>query len=103
MPHVLFHWNDEITEYIAQHGVTPEEFEEVVLASKDVRTSRSSGRPIVFGETSTGKYLACVFEYIGHDEVVAVTAYEIDEVSFPHITGLANSAVNRPRPHSNRF
>ncbi len=78
MPHVLFHWNDEIVEYIAQHGVTPEEFEEVVLASKKVRTSRSSGRPIVFGETSTGKFLACVFEYIGHDEVVAVSAYEVD-------------------------
>lgn len=78
MPHVLFHWNDEIVEYIGQHGVTPEEFEEVVLASKEVRTSRSSGRPIVFGETSTGKFLACVFEYIGDDEVVAVTAYEVD-------------------------
>lgn len=78
MPHVLFHWNDEIVEYVAQHGVTPEEFEEVVLASKNVHISRSSGRPIVFGETSTGKFLACVFEYIGPDEVVPVTAYEVD-------------------------
>jgi hypothetical protein len=32
----------------------------------------------VFGETSTGKFLACVFEYIGRDEVVPVTAYELD-------------------------
>lgn len=78
MPHVLFHWNDEIIEYPGQHGVSPDEFEEVVLASKDVRTSRSSGRPIVFGETSSGKFLACVFEYIGCDEVVPVTAYEVD-------------------------
>jgi uncharacterized DUF497 family protein len=78
MPHVLFVWNDEIVEYLAQHGVTPDEFEEVVLASREIRTSRSSGRPIVFGETSTGKFLACVFEYIGRDEVVPVTAYELD-------------------------
>ena len=27
MPHVLFSWNDELVEYIAQHGVTPDEFE----------------------------------------------------------------------------
>ena len=78
MPHLLIIWNDEIVEYIAQHGVTPDEFEEVVLASKDVQKSHSSGRPIVFGETSTGKFLACVFEYIGLDQIVPVTAYEVD-------------------------
>jgi uncharacterized DUF497 family protein len=78
MPHVLFIWNDEIEEYIAQHGVTPEEFEEVVLNSHEVRTSHSSGRPMVFGPTSTGKYLACVFEYVDADQVIPVTAYEVD-------------------------
>ena len=78
MPHLFFIWNDEIVEYIALHGVTPSEFEEVVLASKDVRKSHSSGRPIVFGGTSTGKFLACVFEYIGPDQVAPVTAYEVD-------------------------
>ncbi len=78
MPHVLFVWNDEIVEYIARHEVTPEEFEEVVLNSVEVRTSRSSGRPIVFGPTSTGKFLACVFEYIDSDQVIPVTAYEVD-------------------------
>lgn len=78
MPHVLFIWNDEIEEYIAQHGVTIEEFEEVVLNCKEVRTSHSSGRPIVFGPTATGKYLACVFEYVGKDQVIPVTAYEVD-------------------------
>ena len=81
MPHVLFVWNDELIEYIGQHGVTPEEFEEVVLNAKTVRRSRSSGLPIVLGPTSTGKFLACVFEYTGRDqtEILPVTAYEIDE------------------------
>jgi len=78
MPHVLFVWNDELVDYIAQHGVTPDEFEEVVLNSKEVRTSRSSDRPIVFGPTSTGKYLACVFEYLDENEVLPVTAYEVE-------------------------
>ncbi|MFN0054867.1 MAG: hypothetical protein ACKV0T_22065 [Planctomycetales bacterium] len=81
MPHVEFVWNDELIEYIGQHGVTPEEFEEVVLDAKTVRRSRSSNRPIVFGPTSTGKFLACVFEYTGADktEILPVTAYEIDD------------------------
>jgi hypothetical protein len=36
---------------------------------------------MAFGPTSTGKFLACVFEYTGpdKDEVLPVTAYEIDE------------------------
>ncbi|QDS85932.1 hypothetical protein EC9_00900 [Rosistilla ulvae] len=77
MPHVLFVWNDEIVAYVAQHGVTVDEFEEVVLNARRVDASRSSGRPIVFGETSSGKYLACVFEYLDDVHVVPVTAYEV--------------------------
>jgi hypothetical protein len=56
MPHVLFVWNDEIIEYLALHGVSPDEFEEVVLNSSEVVASRSTGRPIVFDETSTGRF-----------------------------------------------
>ena len=59
----------------------PEEFEEFVLNAKKVPRSRSSNHPIVFGPTSTGKFLACVFEYTGPDriEVLPVTAFEVDE------------------------
>jgi uncharacterized DUF497 family protein len=78
MPHVLFVWNDELIEYIGRHGVTQDEFEEVVLSSEELVSSRSSGRPIAFGPTSTGKYLACVFEYLDQDQVIPVTAYEVD-------------------------
>ncbi|MEQ1825814.1 MAG: hypothetical protein ABL921_07695 [Pirellula sp.] len=79
MPHYFFLWNEEIEEYLAQHGVTPDEFEEVVLNSNELRQSRSSDRPIVFGPTSTGKFLACVFEYLDSDTVIPVTAYEVDD------------------------
>lgn len=79
MPHFFFVWNDEIVEYLAQHGVTQDEFEEVVLNSTEIQASRSSARPIVFGPTSTGKFLACVFEYLDDDTVIPVTAYEVDD------------------------
>jgi hypothetical protein len=39
---------------------------------------QSSGRPITFGETSTGKYIAVVFDVVEEDPlaVYPVTAYE---------------------------
>lgn len=55
MPFYLFIWNGPIEEHIAEHGVTPDEFEEVVCDPDEVNQSRSSGRQIAFGETSTGK------------------------------------------------
>ncbi len=81
MPSLLTIWNDEIVEYLQQHGVTVEEFEEVVLNARNVDHSRSSGRPIVFGPTSTGRFLACVFEYVSGDkyEIVPVTAFEVGD------------------------
>lgn len=79
MPHFFMVWNDEIIEYLSQHGVTPDEFEEVVLNADKIQHSRSSGRPIVFGPTSTGKFLACVFEMIDDISIIPITAYEIND------------------------
>lgn len=81
MPHFFVVWNDEIIEYLSQHGVTAEEFEEVVLNAEKVHRSRSSQRPIAFGPTSTGKFLACVFEMIDEVTIIPITAYEIDDES----------------------
>jgi hypothetical protein len=36
-------------------------------------------RPVAFGYTSTGKYLACVFEMLDDDTVYPVTAYEVED------------------------
>ena len=30
MPHYFFIWTDEIIEHLAEHDVTPDEFEEVI-------------------------------------------------------------------------
>jgi len=79
IPFYLFVWNQEIEQHLAEHGVTPDEFEEVVCDPDYVTTSRSSGRELAFGETSTGRYLACVFELLDEATVLPVTAYEPDE------------------------
>ena len=79
MPVYFFIWNDEIEEHLARHGVTPDEFEEVVCDPDEVDQSHSSGRPIAFGEASTGKYLACVYELLDNETVLPVTAYDVED------------------------
>lgn len=61
MPFYFFVWSDEIVAYLELHGVTEEEFEEIVSNPEFDEISESSGRPIAFGETSTGKKLGGVF------------------------------------------
>ena len=79
MPFYLFIWNDLVERHLAAHGVTPNEFEEVVCDPDEVCPSRSSGRPVAFGATSSGKYLACVYEFLDETTVLPVTAYEVEE------------------------
>jgi hypothetical protein len=66
--------------HIADHDVTSEEVEEVLqkTAPAGAGKSRSSGNPIVFGWTSTGKYLAVDYEVVEEDPpaVYPITAYE---------------------------
>jgi hypothetical protein len=60
--------------HCAEHGVTPEE---VLSSARDVDVSRSSGRPVVFGDTSAGRHLMVVFERIDGDTIYPITAYEV--------------------------
>ncbi len=84
MGEVLFIWDLEEdpqgnVQHIAEHGVTVEEVEEVVSAHhRTASTSRSSGEPIAFGWTETGKYILVVYERIERDPLTVrpVTAYE---------------------------
>jgi len=63
--------------HCADHGVTKEEVEEVLQNATDADVSRSSGRPVVFGDTSAGRHLMVVFEPIDADTVYPVTAYDV--------------------------
>jgi uncharacterized DUF497 family protein len=64
-------------QHCAEHGVTKEEVEEVFENATDEDVSRSSGRPVVFGETSTGRHLMVVYEEIDADTVYPLTAYDV--------------------------
>ena len=76
MPFFHFLWTPESQRHIAEHGVTIEEFEEVVSEPRVTGVSRASGLPLARGETSTGKTLICIYEQIDEVTVFPITAFE---------------------------
>ncbi len=66
-------------QHIAAHDLTKEEVEEVLADPERRSTSRSSGVPLVFGTTSTGRFIAGIFQEIDCETVRPVTAYDIEE------------------------
>lgn len=63
---------------IEGHDVTQEEVVEILSdANNETAFSRSSGQAITFGWTSTGKYIAVVWEEVESDPRIAypITAY----------------------------
>ena len=69
-------------QHIAEHGITPEEVEEVMDDADGLDIySRSSGNPITFGYTSAGKYIAVIWELVDSDPltVYPLTSYEAPE------------------------
>lgn len=58
-----FVWPADRIEHIAQHGVTPEEVEQVCFGKSLVQRAKSEGENPVYyvqGQTAAGRYLVCV-------------------------------------------
>ena len=67
---------------LLEHDVTQDEVEEVLDEYFDATAvSRSSGNPITFGWTSTGRYIAVVWELVDEDTpmIYPLTAYPVPE------------------------
>lgn len=82
MPYLEVIWDDEPqgnVEHIAEHDLTPEDVEEVLLNPVDHNVSRSPGLPIVFGFTSDGRYILVVYEKLSDSMVYPATAYDVEE------------------------
>ncbi len=82
MPYSSVLWDldddpDGNVHHCAEHGVSQDEVEEVIANPTDSDVSHSSGRPVLFGDTSTGKHLMVVYEEIDSDTMYPVTAYEV--------------------------
>lgn len=68
---------DGNVQHCADHGISKEEVEEVFENATDFDISHSSGRPVLFGDTGTGRHLMVVYEEMDGNAVYPVTAYEV--------------------------
>jgi uncharacterized DUF497 family protein len=71
------------TGHIGEHGLTPIEVESALFDDNTVfDLSDSSGRPVAFGRTETGRYIIVVFEVLNLDNpliIRPITAYDVPE------------------------
>lgn len=74
---------DGNTAHIAEHDLTPDEVESALFDDETTfDLSWSSGRPIAFGFTNTGRFIAVVFEVLNLSDpliIRPITAYEVSE------------------------
>ena len=70
-------------QHCLEHGVTKEEAEEVLQNPLDSDASHSSGYPVVFGDTTTGRHLIVVYDLIDADTVYPITSYDVPRRTQP--------------------
>lgn len=64
-------------QHIAKHNLTKDDIEDVFDNPTGTDISRSSGRPVVFGETGTGRYIMVAYEVVDASTVRPITAYDV--------------------------
>jgi hypothetical protein len=79
MPYYEFQWLDSTIEHLAEHDISPDDFERVVCNPSRKGRSRSSGRRAAWGFTSGGRYIIAVYEEIDELRLLPVIAYEVPE------------------------
>jgi hypothetical protein len=79
VPYFDFVWTSEIITHLAEHDISPDDFEQVVMQPKRVGKSRSSGDPAAWGYTRDGRYIIAVYQKIDFVTVLPITAYEVPE------------------------
>jgi hypothetical protein len=79
MAHIDFIWTDEIIAHLAEHGISQDDFEQVVCNPVSRGLSRSTGLPAVWGYTPDGRHIMAVYEQVDRLTVLPVTAYEVPE------------------------
>ncbi|HEX4964357.1 MAG TPA: hypothetical protein VF173_26305 [Thermoanaerobaculia bacterium] len=75
-------WPDDRVDHIAQHGVEPEEVEEVCFGRSLVLRAKASGKNpayYVLGQTAEGRYLFCVVLQFPDGRGYPVTARPMTE------------------------
>lgn len=64
---------------VAAHGLTKEDVEQALAQGNPPTISRSSGRPMQFGFTSSGELIAVVYEWVDEETIYVVTAFSVED------------------------
>lgn len=78
MPYYEYQWTDEIIDHLAEHDLTPEDFEDVASDPEATGISESSGSDCCFGETVDGRFIFCAYD-VDADGITLIprTAFEV--------------------------
>jgi len=66
-------------EHVEEHDLTTDDVDHVLQNFESTGTSRSSGRPWVYGHVPDGRHVVVIYEEVDDDTVVPFTAYEVPE------------------------
>jgi len=80
MPYLFIQIPESVREKLEQRGISEQEVERIVhsAAEGSEATSRSSNRPMFFGELSDGRMAVVVFEYLDRITIEVITAYPVE-------------------------
>ena len=79
MPFYFYLWTDEIIQHLAEHDLTPDDFEYVLANPTAKGMSDSTERPAVWGYTEDGRFVIAVYRVLEDMTIQPVTAYEVPE------------------------
>lgn len=66
-------------EHVEEHDLTTDDVDYVLSNHSSASSSRTTGRPCVFGFAPDGRYIVVIYEEIDDGTVLPVTAYEVPE------------------------
>ncbi|MBI2808546.1 MAG: hypothetical protein HYX68_26460 [Planctomycetes bacterium] len=66
-------------EHVEEHDLTTDDVDYVLECHSSDGTSRTSGRPCVYGHVPDGRHIVVIYEEPDEDTIIPVTAYEVPE------------------------
>jgi hypothetical protein len=78
MPFYFFVWDNATIQHLAEHDVTPDQFESIICDPESVGVSCSTGRPAASGVADDGRLILCVYEFLDDSTILPITAFEVE-------------------------
>lgn len=73
-----FKWDEGTIDHIADHGVTPDEVEEVAFEGSPYIRKGKQGSRYLYGKTTGGRYLFIVYVLSDEGRTQVITARDMD-------------------------